>query len=131
MSVFPTDRSDMDEENTTSRPDSSRRRLKVAGIATVALLAVPGGAVISNAFAADGGSPSTTPAQPTQSQQPAQSQDSAPQPRGEGDGQGPRGDHGDCPGMGGEGQGGSPGSSGSGSGESGTTGTADTGYTLQ
>ena len=60
MSVFPTDRSDMDEENTTSRPDSSRRRLKVAGIATVALLAVPGGAVISNAFAADGGSPSTT-----------------------------------------------------------------------
>ena len=63
----------MDEENTTSRPDSSRRRLKIAGIATVALLAVPGGAVISNAFAADGGSASTTPAQPTQSQQPAQS----------------------------------------------------------
>ncbi len=100
----------MDEENTTSRPDSSRRRLKIAGIATVALLAVPGGAVISNAFAADGGSASTTPAQPTQSR-PAQAQDPA-----------PRGDHGDCPGMGG---------SGSGSGESGTTGTADTGYTLQ
>ena len=120
----------MDEENTTSRPDSSRRRLKVAGIATVALLAVPGGAVISNAFAADGGSASTTPAQPTQSQQPAQSQDSAPQPRGEGDGQGPRGDHGDCPGMGGGGRGGSGSSSGSGSGESGTTGTADTAYTL-
>ena len=79
----------MDEENTTSRPDSSRRRLKIAGIATVALLAVPGGAVISNAFAADGGSASTTPAQPTQSQQPAQSQDSAPQGRGDGDGQGP------------------------------------------
>ena len=114
----------MDEENTTSRPDSSRRRLKIAGIATVALLAVPGGAVISNAFAADGGSASTTPAQPTQSQGPAQSQDSAPQGRGEGDG---RGDHGDCPGKGGEGQGGS-GGSGGGSGESGT---ADTAYTLQ
>jgi hypothetical protein len=114
----------MDEENTTSRPDSSRRRLKIAGIATVALLAVPGGAVISNAFAADGGSASTTPAQPTQSQQPAQSQDSAPQERGQGDGQGPRGDHGDCPGGGG-------GGSGSGSGESGSTGTADTASTLQ
>ena len=109
----------MDEENTTSRPDSSRRRLKIAGIATVALLAVPGGAAISNAFAADGGSAST-PAQSTQSQ-PAQAQDPAPQQRGEGDGQGPRGDHGDCPGKGGQGQGG----------ESGTTGTADTGYTLQ
>jgi hypothetical protein len=110
----------MDEENTTSRPDSSRRRLKIAGIATVALLAVPGGAAISNAFAADGGSASTTPAQSTQGQ-PAQAQDPAPQQRGEGDGQVPRGDHGDCPGKGGEGQGG----------ESGTTGTADTGYTLQ
>jgi hypothetical protein len=119
----------MDEENTTSRPDSSRRRLKIAGIATVALLAVPGGAVISNAFAADGGSPSTAPAQPTQSRQPAQSQDSARQERGEGDRQGPRGDHGDCPGKG-EGQGGS-GGSGSGTGESGGTGTADTAYTLQ
>jgi len=127
MSVFPTDRSDMDEENTTSRPDGSRRRLKIAGIATVALLAVPGGAVISNAFAADGGSASTTPAQPTQSQ-PAQAQAPAPQGRGEGDGQGPRGDHGDCPGMGGSGSGSG---SGGGSGESGTTGTADTGYTLQ
>ena len=116
----------MDEDNPTSRPDSSRRRLKIAGIATVALLAVPGGAVISNAYAADGGSPSTTPAQPTQSQ-PAQAQDPAPQQQGEGDGRGPRGDHGDCPGMGGEGQGGS----GSGGGESGTTGTADTAYTLQ
>jgi hypothetical protein len=110
----------MDEENTTSRPDSSRRRLKIAGIATAALLAVPGGAVISNAFATDGGSTSSTPAQPSQSQ-PAQVQDPAPQQRGEGDGQGPRGDHGDCPGKGGEGQGG----------ESGTTGTADTGSTLQ
>jgi hypothetical protein len=120
----------MDEENTTSRPDSSRRRLKIAGIATVALLAVPGGAVISNAFAADGGSAATTPAQPTQSQGPAQTQDSAPQGQGDGDGQGPRGDHGDCPGKGGEGQGGS-GGSGSGSGESGSTGTADTAYTLQ
>jgi hypothetical protein len=68
----------MDEENTTSRPDSSRRRLKIAGIATVALLAVPGGAAISNAFAADGGSPSTTPAQSTQGQ-PAPAQDPAPQ----------------------------------------------------
>ena len=68
MSAFPTGRSDMDEEHTTSRPDSSRRRLKIAGIATVALLAVPGGAAISNAFAADGGSASPTPAQPTQGQ---------------------------------------------------------------
>jgi hypothetical protein len=81
----------MDEENTTSRPDSSRRRLKIAGIATVALLAVPGGAAISNAFAADGGSAATTPAQSTQ---------------------GPRGDHGDCPGKGGEGHGGEPGTTG-------------------
>jgi len=71
----------------------------------------------------------TTPStQPSQTPAPdAQS----PPPQGRGDGHGPRGDHGDCPGMGGEGQGGSPGSSGSGSGESGTTGTADTGYTLQ
>src|SRR3954463_2826378 len=130
MCVFPTDRSDMDEEHTTSRPDRSRRRLKIAGVAAVALLAVPGGAVISNALAADGGSASTTPAQPTQSQQPAQPEGSVPQARGDGDGHGPRGGHGDCPGMGGEGQGGS-GGSGSGSGESGTTGTADTTYTLQ
>ena len=116
----------MDEENTTSRPDSSRRRLKIAGIATVALLAVPGGAVISNAFAADGGSASTTPAQPTQSQQPAQSQDPAPQARGQGDGQGPRGDHGDCPGMGGSGQ-----RQRRWERRVRQTGTADTGYTLQ
>ncbi len=113
----------MDEEHTTSRPESSRRRLKIAGIAVAALIAVPGGAVISNAFAADGGATSTQPAQPSQSQ-PSQSQNPAPQQRGEGDGRGPRGDHGDCPGMGGKGQGDS-----SGGGESGgTTGTA---YSLQ
>ena len=112
----------MDEEPTTSRPESSRRRLKIAGIAAAALLAVPGGAVISNAFAAGDGGTTAPSTQPSQSQAPdAQN----PAPQGRGDGHGPRGDHGDCPGMGGDGQQG--GSSGGGSG-TGTTGTA---YSLQ
>ena len=92
----------MDEEHTTSRPESSRRRLKIAGVVAAALVAVPGGAVISNAFAAGDGGSTTPQAQGSQSTR-AQSQDPAPPQRGDGDGDGPRGHHGDCPGMGGEG----------------------------
>jgi hypothetical protein len=110
----------MDEEPTTSRPDSSRRRLKIAGIATAALLAVPGGAVISNAFAAGDGGTTTPSTQPSQSQAPPAESPAPPQRGdGDGDGDGPRGHHGECPGMGGDGpQGGSSGSG------TGTTGTA-------
>jgi hypothetical protein len=97
----------MDEE------PSGRRRLKVAGIAAAAVLAVPGGMAISNAFAADGGdaSSSSTPAQAI----PAQGETPAPQQE-----RGDR-DHGDCPGKGG-------GQDDQGGGQSGATGT---GYTMQ
>jgi hypothetical protein len=99
----------MDEEHTT------RRRLKVAGIAAAAVLAVPGGMAISSAFAADGaGTSSPSGAQPAQV--PVQSETPpAPQERGDGD-RGPRGHHGDCPGKGE-----SPGASGA----------TGTGYTMQ
>jgi len=102
----------MDEEHT------GRRRWKIAGVITAAVLAVPGGAVISNAFAADGGD-ATSPSTQSSQSVPAQSETPAPQQRGDGD-PGGRGDHGDCPGKDGD--------NGSGSGESGASGT---GYTQQ
>ena len=108
----------MDRDDTTNR-----RRLKVAGIAAAAVLAVPGGMVISNAFASDAGSPSSSPAAvPVQS-------DGYPQPYGDAAAPQDRGgtprDRGDCPGMGhGPGQG-----NGNGSGTQGSNGS--TGYTLQ
>jgi hypothetical protein len=113
----------MDHDDTTSR-----RRLKVAGIVAAAVLAVPGGMVISNAFASDAGSPSSSPtAVPVQS-------DGYPQPYGDAappqDRGGTPGDRGDCP----PGQGHGPGrgdgnGSGNGSGSQGST--DSTGYTLQ
>jgi hypothetical protein len=108
----------MDEEHTR------RRRLKVAGVAAAAVLAVPGGMAISSAFAADGGNaPSSSGAQPTQV--PVQSE-TQPAPQGRGDGnRGPRGDRGDCPGEGDRGSGGN------GSGESATPDTSGTAYQLQ
>jgi hypothetical protein len=109
----------MDEESNNGRSRSANR-LKLAGVAAAAVLAVPGGMAISNAFAADDGGNSSSPAQPAQVV-PAQSESPAPQQRGDG-GPGERGDRGDCPGKGGEGGGGS------GSAEPGATGT---GYTLQ
>lgn len=92
----------MDEEHSTPSPGGSRRRLKIAGVAASAVLAVAGGAVISNALAADGAAPSATPAQAQQGYGtvPAQSGEQAPQQRGDGDG--PRGHRGDCPGEGGQ-----------------------------
>ena len=90
------------------------RRLKIVGVAAAAVLAVPGGMAVSNAFAADGGG-ATTPssAVPVQSEGTTPpSDDQAPRDRGDG-----RGDRGDCPGKGDGGGGGS-----------GETGTA---YTLQ
>ena len=111
----------MDKESNNERSRSSHR-LKIAGVAAAAVLAVPGGMAISNAFAADDGGTSSSSAQPAQVV-PAQSESPAPQQRGDG-GPGQRGgDRGDCPGKGGDG-----GSSGSGSAEPGATGT---GYTLQ
>jgi hypothetical protein len=107
----------MDQDNT-----ANRRRLKVAGIVAAAVLAVPGGMAISNAFAADGGSPSSSPtAVPVQSE-------GSPQPYGDGaqppaDRGGAPGDRGDCPpGEGGSGSGGGDGAQGS---------SGSTAYTLQ
>jgi hypothetical protein len=107
----------MDQDNT-----ANRRRLKVAGIAAAAVLAVPGGMAISNAFAADGGStPSSPTAVPVQTQ-------GDPQPYGDGaqppaDRGGAPGDRRDCP----PGEGGS--GSGDGDGAQGSSGS--TAYTLQ
>jgi hypothetical protein len=79
----------MDQDNTTNR-----RRLKVAGIAAAAVLAVPGGMAISNAFAADDGSSPSPTAIPVQS-------DGYPQPYGDAapprERDGTPGDRGDCP----------------------------------
>jgi hypothetical protein len=98
----------MDEEHT------SRTRLKVAGIAAAAVLAVPGGMAISNAVASDGGGAGT--ASPTASPY-APVQDQAP-PEGERpDRGGTPGDRGDCPGKDGDG--------------GGESGTSATGYTQQ
>jgi hypothetical protein len=105
----------MDEEHDNSRPRSSRRRLKIAGVAAAALIAVPGGMAISNAFAADGGGTSPT-ATPSTQATPAQSDGGAPQQRGAGSGA-PRGDRGDCPGKDG--------------GDGADTGSASTGVTQQ
>ena len=55
----------MQPEETATRPD--RRRLKVAALLGAAVLAVPGAGIVSNAFAADGGSGSSS----TQQQAPA------------------------------------------------------------
>jgi hypothetical protein len=76
----------MDEERTTTRT----RRLKAAGIAAAALLAVPGGMAISNAMAADGGTGAQAPAA-------VQVQEGAPQAPERGDR-----DRGVCPGHDGE-----------------------------
>jgi hypothetical protein len=106
----------MDQDNT-----ANRRRLKVAGIAAAAVLAVPGGMAISNAFAADdGSSPSSPTAVPVQSE-------GYPQPDGDGappaDRDGTPRDRGDCPpGEGGGGSGGGDGAQGS---------SGSTAYTLQ
>jgi hypothetical protein len=104
----------MDEEH------KNRRRLKVAGIAAAAVLAVPGGMAISNAVAADDGTGSSSSSQvvPVQSEGYTQPDREAPQAER---GQAP-GDRGDCPP--GEG-GGESGGSGSGAGND------STGYTLQ
>ena len=95
----------MDEERT------NRTRLKVAGIAAAALLAVPGGMAISSAVASDGGagtaSPTASPNAPVQAQDPAPPQD------------GERPDRGDCPGKDGNQRGG------------GESGTSTTGWTQQ
>ena len=107
----------MDQDNATNR-----RRLKVAGIAAAAVLAVPGGMAISNAFAADdGSSPSSPTAIPVQS-------DGYPQPYGDAapprERDGAPGDRGDCPPGEGRGDGNGNGGGAQGSNDS-------TGYTLQ
>jgi hypothetical protein len=96
-------------------------RLKVAGIVTAAVLAVPGGMVISNAFAADGdgADSSTTPAQQTV---PYGSDAPAPQ-------RGDRDHDGDCPGMGDHGGRGDD--SGAAPSSPDTPSTEGTGYTMQ
>jgi hypothetical protein len=110
----------MDQDDTTGR-----RRLKVAGIAAAALLAVPGGMAISNAFAASDGSPSSPTTVPAQSDGYPQPYGDAASPQDRGGPRGGSGDRGDCPGMGhGPGQG-----NGNGSGTQGSNGS--TGYTLQ
>ncbi len=86
------------------------RRLKIAGIAAAAVLAVPGGMAISSAFAADGAGGAASPTQSV----PAQSDAPAPQERGDRD-------RGDCPGKGDRGDRGGRGES----------GTAETGFTQQ
>ena len=87
----------MDEQRT------SRTRLKVAGIAAAAVLAVPGGMAISNAVASDGGagtaSPTSAPYAPVQAQDPAPPEDGQQRDRG-----GTPGDRGDCPGKDGGGE---------------------------
>ena len=102
----------MDEERT------SRTRLKVAGIAAAAVLAVPGGMAISNAVASDGGagsaSSTSSPYEPVQAQDPAPPENGQQPDRG-----GTPGDRGDCPGKDGNGDGG------------GESGTSATGYTQQ
>ena len=81
----------MDEEHT------SRRRLKVAGIAAAAVLAVPGGMAISNAVASGGGGDAAS-SSPSSQALPVQSEDQAPQERP--DRGATPGDRGDCPGEG-------------------------------
>jgi hypothetical protein len=110
----------MDQDDTTNR-----RRLKVAGIAAAAVLAVPGGMAISNAFAADDGSPASPTAVPVQS-------DGYPQPYGDAappqDRGGTPGDRGDCP----PGEGHGPGrGDGNGGGDGAQGSSSSTGYTLQ
>lgn len=110
----------MHEDDTTTEP---RRpgRMRLAAVLGTAVLAIPGGFAIGNAFAADG-SGSSSPSTPSTQQQPADSQ--ALPARDEArdqDGGGPDGR--DCP----KDQGG--GGSGSGSGGSGGTTTPDTGTT--
>ena len=95
----------MDEERT------SRTRLKVAGIAAAALLAVPGGMAVSNAVASDGGAGTAAPT--AGPYEPVQAQDPAPPQNGE------RPDRGDCPGKDGSERGG------------GESGTSTTGFTQQ
>jgi hypothetical protein len=101
----------MQPKETAARPD--RRRLKLAALLGAAVLAIPGAGIVSNAFAAEGGSgsPSTQQQAPADGEAfPVQTQDeNAPDGR-------------DCPeenGGSGNGNG-----SGRGSGESGTS--ADT-----
>jgi hypothetical protein len=87
----------MDEERT------GRTRLKVAGIAAAAVLAVPGGMAISNAVASDGGAGSASPTAAPY----APAQDQAPPENGERpDRGGAPGDRGDCPGKDGDRRGG-------------------------
>ena len=93
----------MDEERT------GRTRLKVAGIAAAALLAVPGGIAISSAVASDGGAGSASSTAAPYA--PVQDQDRTPPQDGE------RRDRGDCPGKDGNERGGE---------ESGTSATGTT-----
>jgi hypothetical protein len=88
----------------------TRTRLRIAGIAAAAVLAVPGGMAISSAFAADGEGADA----PSTQSIPAQSDAPAPQERGDGD-------RGDCPGKGDHGD----------RGGSGESGTAETGFAYQ
>jgi hypothetical protein len=93
--------------------------MKLAAFLGAAALAIPGGALISNAFAADGSSSGSS---TTQQQQPAA--DPAAVPVQAQDGPGPDGH--DCPKDRGGGSGGGSGS-GSGSGAAPDTGTAPSG----
>ena len=106
----------MDEE----QGGHAHRRLRVAGIVTAAVLAVPGGMVISNAFAADGGGAAGSSTSPVQQTVPyGGSETPAPQDGGDGD-------RGDGPGKGD--RGGSRGDSGAGPG---SPSTESTGTTMQ
>ncbi len=51
----------MDADQTTPTTTGGNRRLKMAAVLGAAALALPGGALIGNAFASDGGSSTTAP----------------------------------------------------------------------
>jgi hypothetical protein len=53
----------MDADQTTPTTTGGNRRLKLAAVLGAAALALPGGALIGNAFASDGGSSTTAPSQ--------------------------------------------------------------------
>ena len=108
----------MHPDDTTTEPQG-RGRLRLAAVLGAAALAVPGGAMIGNAFAADGSSSGSS----TTQQQPAA--DPAATPVQDQDQDGPGRGGRDCPKD--QGGGGSGAGSGSGSGTTPDTGTAPSG----